>query len=442
MKHLSGALAALFISALANAAPYAYIANTGSNNVSVIDTAVDKVVATIPVGSDPTCVAVSRDGKKVYVTNVGSGTLSVIDGTTWNVVATVSVGVGPIAVAVDPFDHQVLVLNWASHDGTLIDAATNLVIGTVSFSNHVPTAVDYFLAPSSNYTAEEGHFVVGFADIKQSAQVWGATAYFDTNYNYGAAQVGSVATWQGLYLMTSGVNDVVSMWSYTSFGEPWPEAGISVGQQPSGIAITPNGDRVYVAVTGGNRVAMFNLSGAQNPSSATLTPVGSIPVGQWPKGIATTPSGNKVYVVDSLSDSVSVIDAASSTVVSTIGVGSLPSSTGRFIQAAHGFVPDPFAFAPVTLKPTLGKGVVNIASNSAVVTGVDQPTHVTVVCPQNDPYGCDVSIDGGGWVPYAENVAAGQSVRVRLAKAPAPGTSQVATVYIGGRSADFKVTTK
>jgi YVTN family beta-propeller protein len=37
----------------AEAAPFAYVANSSSNTVSVIDTASNTVVATIPVGSHP-----------------------------------------------------------------------------------------------------------------------------------------------------------------------------------------------------------------------------------------------------------------------------------------------------------------------------------------------------------------------------------------------------
>jgi YVTN family beta-propeller protein len=46
----------------AAAAPFAYVANEGSANVSVIDTATNKVVATVPVGNNPFAVAVTPDG--------------------------------------------------------------------------------------------------------------------------------------------------------------------------------------------------------------------------------------------------------------------------------------------------------------------------------------------------------------------------------------------
>lgn len=57
----------------------AYVANVGSNTVSVIDPATNRVVATVPVGVSPQGVAVSPVTNRVYVTNFNSGTVSVID---------------------------------------------------------------------------------------------------------------------------------------------------------------------------------------------------------------------------------------------------------------------------------------------------------------------------------------------------------------------------
>jgi len=45
----------------------------------VIDTAADKVVATIPVGQRPWNMALTRDGAKLYVANGRSDSVSVID---------------------------------------------------------------------------------------------------------------------------------------------------------------------------------------------------------------------------------------------------------------------------------------------------------------------------------------------------------------------------
>jgi YVTN family beta-propeller protein len=56
----------------------AYVPNSGSDNVSVIDTAANAVVATVAVGDSPYRAAVNADGTRIYVTNHGSSTVSVI----------------------------------------------------------------------------------------------------------------------------------------------------------------------------------------------------------------------------------------------------------------------------------------------------------------------------------------------------------------------------
>ncbi len=63
----------------AYAAPYAYITNSFDNNVSVIDTATDTVIASVDVGIYPEGVAVNPAGTKVYVTNHNTNNISVID---------------------------------------------------------------------------------------------------------------------------------------------------------------------------------------------------------------------------------------------------------------------------------------------------------------------------------------------------------------------------
>jgi YVTN family beta-propeller protein len=50
----------------------AYVTNEDSQDLSVIDTRADSVVATIPVGTRPRGVRVSRDGRTVFVALSGS----------------------------------------------------------------------------------------------------------------------------------------------------------------------------------------------------------------------------------------------------------------------------------------------------------------------------------------------------------------------------------
>jgi YVTN family beta-propeller protein len=90
---------------------HAYVTNSVNNTVSVIDTDNNKLVATIPVGNTPLGVAITSNGTQppghddrshqplAYVTNSVDNTVSVIDTASNKVVATVPVGADPFAVA-------------------------------------------------------------------------------------------------------------------------------------------------------------------------------------------------------------------------------------------------------------------------------------------------------------------------------------------------------
>jgi YVTN family beta-propeller protein len=73
----------------AEAAPFAYVTNAGDGTVSVISTATNAVVATIPVGNTPHGVAITPNGKFVYVANRANPSVSVIATATNAVVTTI-----------------------------------------------------------------------------------------------------------------------------------------------------------------------------------------------------------------------------------------------------------------------------------------------------------------------------------------------------------------
>jgi len=84
------------------AAPFAYITNQGSHDVSVIDLAQQKVIATVPVGRSPAGVVAASASGRVYVSNPDSKTLSVIDMRTQRVVDTLPAGSGPVGIDASP----------------------------------------------------------------------------------------------------------------------------------------------------------------------------------------------------------------------------------------------------------------------------------------------------------------------------------------------------
>src|SRR5262249_789210 len=113
-----GFIAALTLFCLLGSTPglsqNAYITTSGSNTVSVIDTATDAVTATISVGHSPLGVAVTQDGSKVYVANTSDNAVSVITTATDRVTTTIPVGIQPRGVAVTPDGGKVYVANQRS----------------------------------------------------------------------------------------------------------------------------------------------------------------------------------------------------------------------------------------------------------------------------------------------------------------------------------------
>ena len=59
-----------------------------------------KVIATVGVGTNPLDEAITPDGARAYVANSGSNSASVIDTGTNAVTATVPVGVNPVNAAI------------------------------------------------------------------------------------------------------------------------------------------------------------------------------------------------------------------------------------------------------------------------------------------------------------------------------------------------------
>ncbi len=92
-------------------------------------------------------------------------------------------------------------------------------------------------------------------------------------------------------------------------------AEISVGLEPNGVALSPDGSRAYVANTVSGTVTVLTVNRNTVGYAAVST---TIPVGTEPYGLALTPSGRKLYVANARSNSVSVIDTSTNQVIRTI----------------------------------------------------------------------------------------------------------------------------
>jgi YVTN family beta-propeller protein len=77
----------------------AYVTDFGSNNVTPIDLSTNTAGEPIAVGSNPIGIAITPDGKRAYVTDFGQGTFVSIDLKNGMVSSPDSVGVGTIGIA-------------------------------------------------------------------------------------------------------------------------------------------------------------------------------------------------------------------------------------------------------------------------------------------------------------------------------------------------------
>ncbi|PFK10525.1 hypothetical protein COI98_24070 [Bacillus cereus] len=135
--------------------------NSSSNNVSVINTGSNSVVATIPVGTAPTDVAIKPDGDFAYVTNFNSNNVSVINTGSNSVVATIPVGNTPTAVAIKPDGDFAYVTNRDIGNVSVINTGSNSVVATIPLATnvvingtdiiHSPGSTDITLGPNHTY---------------------------------------------------------------------------------------------------------------------------------------------------------------------------------------------------------------------------------------------------------------------------------------------------
>src|SRR3990167_1869499 len=75
---------------------------------------------------------------------------------------------------------------------------------------------------------------------------------------------------------------------------------VSVGIAPTGVAITPDGRKVYVTNVNSNDISVID-------ASTNVVINKSVAVGAKPSGVAITPDGRKIYVANFNSDDVSII---------------------------------------------------------------------------------------------------------------------------------------
>ncbi len=116
-----------------------YVTNSGSNSVSVFDvsnvilsaTPPIPTLGTVNVGSGPASVTALPNGLSVYVANSVSNDVSVVNSSNLTTVATIPVGRIPIFIASEPSSSKVYTANAGSGTISIIQTVNNSVVLTM-----------------------------------------------------------------------------------------------------------------------------------------------------------------------------------------------------------------------------------------------------------------------------------------------------------------------
>ena len=268
-----------------------YIANSGSNDVTVVDGATN-TVSTIndTHATSPVAIAVNSLTNMVYVANSGSNNVSVFSGATGSTPAayvttiTNGNGLGPSAIAVDANLNQVYATNSTSGNVSVINGATNAITATV-FSGPGPSAVAVNSATGFFYVVNAGDNSV--AIFNGNTNTIAGSASMGSNANPFAVGVNE-ATDQ-IYVSNNGTNNVIQIDGGTQAitGSPISN-GNAIGLQ--GIAINPVTNQIFVAANSGNTLV---INGAGNSTAIVNDPNASGGIGVTVDSITDT-----VYVAN------------------------------------------------------------------------------------------------------------------------------------------------
>ncbi|MGC0419816.1 IPT/TIG domain-containing protein [Embleya sp. AB8] len=360
----------------------AYVANSGSNTVSVIDTTTNTTTATIPVGRGPYGLAANHAGTRVYVADFDSAGISVIDTAGDTVTATIATGGAPFAMAVDPSDARLYVAQGNSV--LVIDTGRNAVTATIPVGTN-PIAV---------LVAPDGAHAYAVNNAGRSVSVIStATATVTATIALPGSPDGAALAPDGTHLYA--VDNQTGLWilDLTTGGTLTTTVPIA---DASNVAVNASGTRAYVSAFPA-AVKVVDLT--------TDTVIDSVPVGNYPANLTLHVAGRFVYTTNSASGDVTVIDTTTDTVVATVPVGKTPYGIvvvgvpqPRTVTAVRPNSGPASGGTAVTITGThfTGSTAVTFGATPAGAFTVVDDTTITATAPPGAPGTVDITVTGPG----------------------------------------------
>jgi YVTN family beta-propeller protein len=311
-----------------------YVANSWSDTISEIDAATLKVVRTLPAGFEPNAAVADRDSRFLYVANRIGNDISVVDLESGIETKRLVAGRGVSYLALSPDGTRMYATHIYPNAGkfrsvpeseiTEIDMARQVVTRREPLRNaagvfHVALSADGGLGIAALMRPKN---LIPLAHVEHGWVIGNSLALFGPD---------------------AGETVQVPLDELDRYYTP-----------PFGVAIAPDKSAAYVSTTGSDSVTVIDVAamlrearihgrGIANDLSASANYVAArIPVGKGPKGIALTPDGMRLFVANRMGNSVSVIDTATRRVAGEIALGAPPLTSERrgeqlFYSARFGF---------------------------------------------------------------------------------------------------------
>jgi YVTN family beta-propeller protein len=296
------------------------------------------VIATVPVATNPTAVAVNAVTDKIYVASCTdrssrstgiNGSVTVIDGNT-NATASVEVGMCPVAIAVNETTNQIYVSDFGHTslycgscfnygDVTIIDGETNSTTKIVDDSVRFPQGVAVNPATNKVYVANDFNASGGGVDVIDGN-------YFTTtvavgNWPYAVAVNSTtnkvyVTSYNPYAGATSTTVSVIDGTTNISTPVTDPKAAESIA-----VAVNPVTNKIYVANvgdTGHNGTNIGSITVIDGATNSTTDLVDPMALG--PHAVEVNPVTNKIYVANLGSKAISgnggitIIDGATESI--------------------------------------------------------------------------------------------------------------------------------
>ena len=314
-----------------------YVANQGSNTVTVIDdqrvAAMTKahasstpgednarvadpsfaVVATIVVGSNPIAVGMSADGTLAYVANLNSNHLSIIDTETDQVIGTVNAGPTPRDVDATPDGRYLLVVNQSTNSVTVLDASDYSVIASVPVGTF-PCAISIAPDGSAAYVTNR---------MSNNVSIINLATFEVTNVAVGTfacdVMVSPDSHWAIVTNRLSGNVTIIDT------ATKLVAATIATGTNPQGVDFSADSSKAYV--TNASTTSVIDMA-----SLTVVETIASLPSGTCAVGATMDMNQGdqgRVYVASNTqSGVVNVVDVATNTIVESFSVGVRPLGIG------------------------------------------------------------------------------------------------------------------